>query len=1510
MFHKRCAFLLSLLLLGTCSLAAIAQQTPTQVLIERARMLDAQGRHDLAAENWRHVLLLEPHQPDGLAALVSYYRGAGDQAKAESYQRLLNSVHPAPGARPTISVSPGAGSNDARLSEAARLSAAHQYSEALTLFRQVVGNTPPDNWAVAYYGTEAAIPSESAHGIAGLRALAAKYPANPSYQLALARELTYRLPTRAEGMRLLSVFRGTAAQNEQARTAWRTAILWDPNSRVGLENFKAYLERYPDAELSARFQAASQKSGTEAPIPAEEKSGYQALTNGNLTEATSHFTVLSEEESHAARGEMGLGYISMQQKDFDGALNHFEKARAKGMRGSALDKALHDARYWGAMAKGNDALKAKDTAKAVAEFTRAHEVDNHLPEAAEALGGALIASRQPQQAEEVLASNAKANPARPDAWIEWMHALLENSKFDRVISIQQSVPSDVRVQLAHRADYLAMLLCADLAQGNAADSRMLRERITRSDSDAGGASANVQAAGLLFRYGYFDDASRLSVAALNRDMNNAQAWQILVQAEHMAGRDRNALTMIGRMPHTVDATAMANSGFLLALASIYQSEGQLSNAKALLGQAQKLSGTDQDSLIQLDMQKASLALAEGDSKLAYLTYQKVTSDFPDQLDAWIGMLSALHAGKYDAEALAAMHDLPDSVSDRLRHDAAFLQTAGFVYSATGHNREALLCLRAVTDHYAQQHQPVPFGTGIELAWLLLNAGDQRQLAATLDRLGKQRSLSVSQSIAIQKVWAAWSMRSAEATYVSGDAKKAVAILQAAVQAYPADSTLRSQLANMYVRTDHASLGMKIYRNMDWTNASVDQFTAGINAAIASHNMSDAKYWLYLGLEKYPRDAALLRAGAHVEESKGNLKSAEKYLKLAAGSEPAADSMTQASVAVATASEAEPAEKEVPDTTPISALARMLAGTGGTAENNRATQNPSNSPEPQSTVDPTIGLHRQSTSIRYQQDSLLEDESATYLQPGVHRHDSDGGLVRVGAEKGKTKASAAANDIGTVEQRSTIEDDSLPNRERAASGKPSEDSRDAVADPLHGRDLGLSSNRADGSSASSRSSSATSLSALLEGAGGSAAENRSDSSSSNDEARLSGPDAVQPDGFVGNIAGVARFTVPADSAMLRGGNPTQTPTPSEELAELQARYSPFLLGSGIVETHSGTAGFDHLQRFEAEMGATTVLGFGAARLSVITRPVLLQSGVPDGTSNYRFGSGSTLPTDTQFASGTAGSLQLTTHTLQASVGFSPSGFLVNNFLGSIAVRPLSGPFTLSAYRTSQKDSLLSYAGMRDPDTGQVWGGVVATGGAVQFSRGSAASGFYASIDGQKLTGVNVAENTRVMGNAGAYWLAYSNQYGDLKVGANLTAMHYALNERYFTIGQGGYFSPNAFLLMNAPVTWQGRPIHDINYMIGGSLGAQSIEQAAAQPGSLIMGSGVETSTGASYDLHFKVARRMDAHWTLEGFLDANNARQYTDTSGGFTVRYSTHPSSGEAAGPGFINLTEPLPLQAP
>src|ERR1035437_767383 len=174
MFRNHCAFIL--LVLGSCSLAINAQQAPKQILIERARLLDAQGRHELAAENWRQVLLLEPRQPDSLAALADYYRKTGDKSKAQYYQGLLDSVHPDSSARMGTSAAPPKEANvDEKLNEAARLAAEHQYSQALAIFRQVFGTTPPDNWAIAYYQTEAALPSESAHGIAGLRALSAKY---------------------------------------------------------------------------------------------------------------------------------------------------------------------------------------------------------------------------------------------------------------------------------------------------------------------------------------------------------------------------------------------------------------------------------------------------------------------------------------------------------------------------------------------------------------------------------------------------------------------------------------------------------------------------------------------------------------------------------------------------------------------------------------------------------------------------------------------------------------------------------------------------------------------------------------------------------------------------------------------------------------------------------------------------------------------------------------------------------------------------------------------------------------------------------------------------------------------------------------------------------------------------------------------------------------------------------------------------------------------------------------
>jgi thioredoxin-like negative regulator of GroEL len=1483
----------------------MAQQKPIDVLIQRAKMLDAQGRHDLAADNWRQVLLLDPAQPDGLEALASFYRSAGDAAKAQHYERLLAAARPGgpiSGQTPSTAADGAAdvASNSSLLDRASRLAEQRQFAQALALYRQVFGNTPPDNWAVAYYGTEAAVPSEQAHGIAGLRTLTAKYPENPAYALALAKVLTYSPQTRLEGVRMLESFRGNPGQNHEAQAAWRTAILWDPSAAAATETAKEYLQRYPDAELAARLEkpaAAPAKAPSGMEASPEEGAGYRALSSGNLQEAAAKFTDLANSLKFAGRGEAGLGYVSMNQKDFAAAVSHFEKAKTKGIHTPAMERALHEARYWQEMAKGNDALKAKDPQKAAADFAEARQLNARRPEATEALGGSLIASNDPAKAVEIFARETRTNPDRPDAWLGYMNALLDESSEqggggNKVLDLQKTMPADVRATLDKRADYLAMLLCAELSGGHQAEARTLLGRIATASDEGNPVASELRAAGLLFRYGYYEDASSLSMAALKNDKTNPDAWITLVQTTHMAGHDRDAIAIAQRMPRSVDATAMNNAGFLMALASVYQANGELESAKAMLERAGKLESTTAQNgqagaqpSVSLQLQRASLAMAQGDVRSAYQLYKTVADQSPDQLDAWTGMLAAMHTAKHDDDALEAMHELPEDVAGKLRHDAPFLATAASIYSATGHSQQAMLCLKAVTDHYAQQHQPIPFGTDMQLAWLQLNSGQTRPLLATLDRLGKRNSLTLEQSTEVQQVWAAWSMRKAEAVYAQGEPKQALAVLQAAVLAYPGSSQLKIALAGMYVRTGDASAGMKLYQSMDWTHAAVDQYTSAIQAALTAHSMSYTVYWLSVGLQQYPNSPAMLRAGAHVEESRGHMKEAETYLQLAIKSEAPAVPVADDSGKTANAQMQAPVSA---DNAPEAALARLLAG----SDSGAGMPAPARKPE----VDTTRQLPDVDNDVPVdvqRGEQMRAGGSSGNFGPIAYYSGEDAQLIRVGASRKSKKPAWMDGDPGAA---TSATDGTPANAKQAAEAN----ARAIPVDPLQGLDLGLTGARR--SNAGQSTADDPGAVPWRTSPADHQPEDAAEGSTNQLEATLLGPGAMEP----AAVAPALAVPMPVKPALAR---PTQPPNAQDELEDLRARYSPWLIAGGDVESHSGTQGFDHLLHYETQMGASTVLG-SAVRLSVVTRPVLLQSGVPDSTSNYRFGSGGALPQQTLFASGVGASLQMAARTLQASIGASPTGFLVRNVVGNLDFRPLNGPFTFSAYRANQRDSLLSYAGLRDPATNEIWGGVVATGGSLQVARGNAATGYYASVDGQKLTGVNVKDNTRAMGNAGAYWLAYTNNYGDLKVGANITAMHYGVNERYFTIGQGGYFSPNAFLLMNAPITWEGHSFRDTNYVISGSLGVQSIQEGAAMAGSLLVGTGVESTTGASFDLHMRLAHHFDSNWTVEGFVDSNNARQYLDNSAGFTLLYSRYPRSEQWSTPNVLNPSDPLPLLAP
>jgi hypothetical protein len=327
-----------------------------------------------------------------------------------------------------------------------------------------------------------------------------------------------------------------------------------------------------------------------------------------------------------------------------------------------------------------------------------------------------------------------------------------------------------------------------------------------------------------------------------------------------------------------------------------------------------------------------------------------------------------------------------------------------------------------------------------------------------------------------------------------------------------------------------------------------------------------------------------------------------------------------------------------------------------------------------------------------------------------------------------------------------------------------------------------------------------------------------------------------------------------------------------------RNRPFVTFGSPIRVRAGAAGVDRLVIQDGDaIGSLTLAN--AVRLTVDSRLTNATSGTPDGRSSRVFG---TLPVGTRFTeqtqSGYGGEAQLSTNLLGLMLGMTPRGFFVEHFVGGVRLGLAEGPVMLVAVREPMKDSLLSYAGARDPGTGTVWGGVVSDSVSLQLSHGASGDGQYLSARYAHLHGKNVANNWDVDGTGGAYWRVVKSGQGGLSVGLNVTGMHYDKNQNFFTLRQGGYFSPQFYALASAPVSWYDRTDR-VEYEISAGVGVQHIVEDASPYYPTIRGLLIQptyqgrTRTGPNYNLSFRVDYRLASHVSLIAYATANNARDY-------------------------------------
>lgn len=287
------------------------------------------------------------------------------------------------------------------------------------------------------------------------------------------------------------------------------------------------------------------------------------------------------------------------------------------------------------------------------------------------------------------------------------------------------------------------------------------------------------------------------------------------------------------------------------------------------------------------------------------------------------------------------------------------------------------------------------------------------------------------------------------------------------------------------------------------------------------------------------------------------------------------------------------------------------------------------------------------------------------------------------------------------------------------------------------------------------------------------------------------------------AGAVRFSGGGQAPVPSGGGEDALLSEIQrEIDSLRTRLGIRMGGGGEVRFRDGEGGLGALTalrvplHLEVPLGYEGVLGFHLAQ-------VALSSGaLGPGDPATRFGLGAGGPDDDQTASGTEVSLAFTHGGLKVDVGSTPLGFPLQTVVGGLEWRWEGDGIGLRAElsRRSVDDSLLSWGGLTSGE--KTWGGVIRQGAQIDLAFRTGETLFYLLGGFQLVQGKGVADNRMASAGVGTEWSIYDLDGAKVSTGLAITGLGYEKNLRYFTVGHGGYFSPQAFARLGVPLKWTG------------------------------------------------------------------------------------------------------------
>lgn len=402
---------------------------------------------------------------------------------------------------------------------------------------------------------------------------------------------------------------------------------------------------------------------------------------------------------------------------------------------------------------------------------------------------------------------------------------------------------------------------------------------------------------------------------------------------------------------------------------------------------------------------------------------------------------------------------------------------------------------------------------------------------------------------------------------------------------------------------------------------------------------------------------------------------------------------------------------------------------------------------------------------------------------------------------------------------------------------------------------------------------------------------------------------------------------SNSARISAGTTFRTRNGEDGMSKLGDLETPVAVklhaGSGNVTLRATPTILD-ANRVDDSYGAASRFGGGpniAIRNALIDQAAIIHR-AQNSNANYQLspneqailtaaGGLTRLPDPgSQTASGVGLDVDYANGGFNADIGTTPLGFRKTNLVGGVRWQSSVGQhsqLTLNLSRRAVTESVLSFAGAKDKRTGASWGGVTANGLRLDAGRDDGTLGMYGYLGGASLVGDHVRSNQRGVLGGGLYLHLPSADQQSLTAGIAADIEHYQRNLRFFTYGQGGYFSPQRYVKLSFPIHWNGRR-GDLDWQLNAALGVQSFKEDASPyfPTSSALQGAAEAAaqrafdlglsstagatyagqskTGLSYNLDGALEYRVTPQLFFGGHLGVDNAQDYRQLAGSLYLRY--------------------------